>query len=376
MRIHWNSTLVVLGVACIGCGTPDVAPPEVQPVGAGMPMLERRPFQVAESDLPEGRFMSFDVASGGRVVYAASNEDSPKFRVLDSTGIRLAAFGRSGEGPGETRNVVRVEVRNDTIRVHETARFMLVETGMDGRFLQERRVPGYGIALAWFRDSIDHWDSHASPGAPMLAQTVYRSSLGGQVGRRLIGPEDSVLAAAAAKHGINAVLAIPYASNGDQFWIADPWTYSVRKFDAEGALLRAFSPDVPPATMGPRMLAIARDQISRRPKFTRGPKGQAIPLPDESGRLDTLDREQIKHFSRNPLHLDSHGRLWVIGLVRDSTSVDVFADTTWLGRAMLPCYASGYGTRVALGPGWLLLECEVDDGDWPTELQLYRVIEQ
>ena len=90
MRIHWNSTLAILGVACIGCGTPDVAPPEVQPVGAGMPMLERRPFQVAESDLPEGRFMSFDVATGGRVVYAASNDDSPKFRVLDSTGMRLA----------------------------------------------------------------------------------------------------------------------------------------------------------------------------------------------------------------------------------------------------------------------------------------------
>ena len=114
-----------------------------------------------------------------------------------------------------------------------------------------------------------------------------------------------------------------------------------------------------------------------RNSFMRGPNVERIALPDDRGRLDTLERESIRHFTRNPLHVDEFGRLWVVGVSRDSTSVDLFADTTFVGRAMLPCYASGVGIRVAFGRGgWMVLECEVEDGDWPTELQLCRIVEK
>jgi hypothetical protein len=376
MRIHRNIRFVLIAIACGGCESPPAVAPDLPAAGSGMPTIERRPFALAEADLPEERFITFDVGGDGRVVFSVHEDEAPKFRVVDSTGRRLEAFGRSGEGPGETRMVVRIDVRGDTVRLFETGRFMLVELNSSGRFLRERRVPTHGIALEWSADSVDHWNPYPVEGESDKAQVVYRSALGGTIGRRLVGPEDSILAAAALKRGNNAVLSIPYTSDRDRLWIADPWTYQIRLFNADGTQNVTFRPDIPAARMGPRQLRTVREQLARQPKFMRGPNGERITLPDESGRLDTLEREAIRHFSRNALHVDTHGRLWVIGLLRDSTSVDVFADTTWLGRAMLPCYASPYGTRAALGPGWLLLECEVDDSDWPTELQLYRVIEQ
>jgi hypothetical protein len=185
-----------------------------------------------------------------------------------------------------------------------------------------------------------------------------------------------VLDSASAARGSGAVLSMPYVGALDGFWIGEGWNFTLRRYHADGSALRTIHHNLPPNAMGPRQVRLTRELIERMPRFNRGPSGERLPLADQRGRLDTLERERIPHFTRNPLHLDEHGRLWVIGLSRDSTSVDIFADTTWLGRAMLPCFASRVGTRAALGPGWLLLECELDDSDWPTELQLYRVIEQ
>jgi hypothetical protein len=370
--------LPLFAIASVACSQPAVpVVADAQPPGSGMPLLERRSIVLAEADLPDNRFQSFDVNALGSVVYVASHVSEPKFRLVDSTGRRLAAFGRNGAGPGETQMPIGLWFRGDTIRTIESGRGMLIELDSEGRSIRDRRLPPGGVAIAWVgADSLDHWDPFFPDMAPE-SRAIFRRAVGDpEQRRRLVGTEDSVFAAAAATRGTSPPLSIPYAATEDRFWVGDGWDFRIRAYSADGTTRYTINHAIPANTMGPRQLQRTREMIDRMPRFDRGPNGQRIPLPDLRGRLDTLERERVPHFSRGALHVDNHGRLWVIGLSNDSTSVDVFADTTWLGRVMLPCFAARTGTRAALGPGWLVFECEIDGGDWPSELQLYRIVER
>lgn len=361
-------------VACVGDGAQPVplAPPAA---GEGMPLLERRGLRLVEEDVPENRFSMFAVGGDGRVVYLASHSEAPLMRVVDSTGRRLAAFGRSGEGPGEWRLPIFIGVEGDTLRALDTGRAKLIETRLDGTLVRERPALIGDIPLAWHADSVDHWQPPLPP-YRNIDPVVIRSLIGERPGRTLLTAGDSVFAAAIVKRGENPPLSFPFAATANRFWVADPWEYRVRTYASDGRPLQTFVANVPAARRGPRSLARVRDQLERRPKYTRGPNNEAVPLPDASARLDTLERERIPHFGRAALHVDAHDRLWVIGRSMDSTTVDLFRDSTHVGRVMLPCLLTGVGTIASMAPGWLAVECDIEGSDWPTELQLYRIIER
>ncbi len=343
-----------------------------------MPRLERRDLGIAEEDRPENRYFAFDVNARGEVLYRTGEEATPMFRIADSLGHRLREFGRSGEGPGEVRQALQLRFEGDTIVVFASEPRKLAFFDQTGRPLGDVVLaPSVesGLPLAWVRDSFDAW--MGIPGDPASAsRTAHRFALAGDGGgRRLVGREDSIVASTLSPRIGNGPMIVPYTATNDRFWVGDPWEYRIRAFSVDGTPLYTIQPSVPPARLGPKQVAFVRASIERQPRYMHGPNGEALALPDRRGRLDTLDREVIPHFGRFPLHVDHHGRLWVIGSSRDSITVDVFRDSTWLGRQSLPCVTRAAGTNAALGPGWLLLECEVDEGDWPTELQLYRVIE-
>ncbi len=371
-------TAAVLLLGALACA-PDAPLPPAAPavIGSGMPTFERRPLTIAEEDLPEGRYFMFDVVSDGSIIYQASRDKGPMLRRVDSTGKRITSFGRDGEGPGEIRSLVGLEVRGDTLQLYESGRFALIELTTAGKLLRERRNLNFDINMAWLPDSVDHWEPIPFPGK--AGRRLIRSAIGTTDGRTLFDTTNTVFAAAIAKHPgeQNISMSFPYAATPDRIWLADPWNYRITTFANDGRQLSGFVHDIPPNGRGPRALAETRERIMKSPRFTRGPNGKRYELPDERGRLDTLEREQIRHFTRNPLHLDEFGRLWVVGVSHDSTSVDLFQDTTFVGRVMLPCYASGVGLRVAFArSSWMVLECEVEGGDWPTELQLYRIVER
>lgn len=373
MRQRWIGPALALGgLLVIGCGTPDVAPPEVQPAGSGMPRIERRPFVVAEQDRPDRYYIVFDVTASGQVVFWDQVRESGNIAVLDSTGQMVRRFGRTGEGPGETREVWHLNIQGDTLRIYGMG---LIKRSLDGRLFSDERFFSPDLALSWLKDSVDQWEPDWRRNEQYDSVAIRRAIHGQPGGRRLVGMEDSVFANAVLSAPLTP-MGLPYVSTQDKFWVGNGWTYLLRAYDADGKPLYTMQPDLLPNGRGPREMRILREQLLNRPKFVRGPNGEAVPVASAAPRLDTLDREVPPHFSRNPFHIDEFGRLWVVGLARDSTSVDVWADSVFLGRTMLPCFAARPGTRAALGPGWLLLECEVDDSDWPTELQLYRVIER
>ncbi|MDX2263322.1 MAG: hypothetical protein SFU84_16640 [Gemmatimonadales bacterium] len=375
LRCYPAAALLLLGA--MACGTDAPAPPAAPGVvGSGMPTFERRPLAIAEEDLPEERYMLFDVASDGSVFYQASMSKGPMLRRVDSTGRRLHAFGRDGEGPGELRGLAFQEIHGDTLQIFNSDRRALIDMTLDGKLLRERRVAGYDIALVWHRDSVDHWDPTPRPGK---SPRVVRSAIGESEGRVLFDSTSPAFTTAITKRTGQATspTQFSYTATADRMWVADPWEYRISTFNSDGTPITSFVHAIAPNRFGPRALAETRARILKTPRFMRGPNGERIALPDDRGRLDTLERESIRHFTRNALHVDEFGRLWVVGVSRDSTSVDLFSDTTFVGRVMLPCYASGVGIRVAFGRnGWMVLECEVEGGDWPTELQLYRIIER
>lgn len=363
------------------CGAPAEEAPPPAPIRQpppGMPTLVRRPFALADADLPENRFMVFAVGSDGILAYTIGFEAEPKFRVVDSTGKRLAAFGRNGEGPGETELVSLLERRGDTLRVFEGNSGQLIDFRLDGSLIRSRRVTDFDIPLAWHADSVDHWNPLPLPSGSKVDHVVLRTAIGETGGRPLLREsEDEIFTAAILKRSNNAVLSFPFTASDDRYWVADPWDYRIRAYSSAGQRLFDINLDIPPNARGPRGNAMAREQIARSPKSMRGPNGQRITLPDESARLDTLDRERIRHFGRSPLHVDGYGRLWVVGYSRDSAAVDLFQDSVHVGRVMLPCFPTGYATMVSFAKtGWMAIECEIDDSDWPTEMQLYRIVEQ
>jgi hypothetical protein len=149
--------------------------------------------------------------------------------------------------------------------------------------------------------------------------------------------------------------------------------YRIAVYNAQGKLQFQFGRTVEPAHRGPRALALAVDAYREASLITSRGSLQTLP-PRAQARLDTMAREVIPHFSRHGLHLDSTGRIWVVGTVGDSTFVDVFSDSVFLGRRVLPCFMPGRG--IALTGQWLLLRCEsyLDDTQ-PPSLQLYEIRE-
>jgi hypothetical protein len=344
-----------------------------------MPRLERRVLAIAEGDRPENRYFAFDVNARGEVLYLTGEEANPMFRIVDSLGHGLREFGRPGEGPGEVRRALQLRFEGDTIVVFASEPRKLAFFDQAGRPLGDVVLaPSVesGLPLAWVRDSFDAWRRTDLGELNSADRVAYRYARQGGEGRRLVGREDSIVASTLLPEIGNSPMIVPYTATDDRFWVGDGWGYRIRAFSVDGTPLFTIQHSLPPARMGPKQIAFVRASIERQPRYMHGPNGEAIALPDRHGRLDTLGREVIPHFGRFPLHADHHGRLWVIGSSRDSITVDVFRDSTWMGRQSLPCVTRAAGTNAALGPGWLLLECEVDEGDWPTELQLYRVIEQ
>lgn len=66
----------------------------------------------------------------------------------------------------------------------------------------------------------------------------------------------------------------------------------------------------------------------------------------------------------------------MVGTANDSTTIDVFADTVFLGRLAVPCLLSAVGFPVSVSDGWVLLQCRLpESAEQSWELQLYRVLE-
>lgn len=84
-------------------------------------------------------------------------------------------------------------------------------------------------------------------------------------------------------------------------------------------------------------------------------------------------QERLPHFGYTGLGFDGEHRLWVIGKIHDSTFVDTFADSNFLGRRMIDCIL---GRASAVRGQWLALTCLNDDDiERPVVIRLFRIVD-
>ncbi len=352
---------------CVGCreGAPVHTPTEAPGPPSGMPVFERRTLSISDADLAEDGYWPLGVSDEGRIVYVASKAEAPMFRVLDSTGRKLDAFGRLGDGPGEFRSPLGLQVRGDSIQIFDDGRMTHLRYSWEGRPLGEVRSLILDIPLAWLADSLDHW---VPPGMTRTERSVLRrTQIGDSAGRTLIAENDSGFQQILrATPGGRRLMRLSYAVGPSQIYLADAFNYQIYRYDSTGRLLTRFGRPLGPHHRGPKEISKLRRMITGRGN------------PPASGRawLDTLDRDVTEHFNPSGFQLDKVGRLWIVGLANDSTTIDVFSDTTFLGRAVVPCFLVQGGSPVAISTHWLLLECELhDSADLTSELQLYRIVQ-
>ena len=348
---------------------PKPAPPPPRPVGKQLPVLTRWPVVLIDELAPEA-VRHLAVSEDGSFAYPPGfRSEEPFVRWIDTSGRSVAEIGRKGHGPGELVGVDYLQFGSGQLYVVDYEQARVVRFDATGRPERTEAIWPAGRVLRLQGDSIDFFVP-----AGRDAGSIVRARLGDRSGgRTLLAARDTFLQAVLRRRGEYAREGPPYAANGRQIVIADPLSYELVYYTADGQRGPATSRRIPYRRHTERELAHQRSALERltRGGF-RGPGGQRLTLPSAKQRLDTLENEVLPHFGRRGLQFDAGGRLWVIGEANDSTFVDVFADTSFLGRQTLPC--TGFRRALSMKGGWLGLICDTpESADGLPEVQLYRV---
>ncbi len=84
--------------------------------------------------------------------------------------------------------------------------------------------------------------------------------------------------------------------------------------------------------------------------------------------------QHLPHFEVLGLWFDVRHRLWVIGNANDSTFLDVFRDSVFLGRRSIACRRS-WDQRPTLQGRWIAMTCDGETSEQPSVVRLFRIVE-
>ncbi len=315
------------------------------------------------------------VSSKGVVGVLGSIDSARRFQLtlVDPSAGGLQFTGRTGAGPGELSNTWVIMSSDDGFDVYDMQLGAVVRYSDDGRLRGEFRLPrtdGYVLAVAG--DSADvmsmRWDSQADS-APL----VTRYPLHGGTGRVLLWTTDSFVNRVMSKSGRSgtAGLVLPYARTEGAIVVVDPLEYVIHVYDETGRLKHQIRRDVEPRRRDGESLKRLQQEMREAIREAGGRAGRGW---QTAARLDTLEREVLPQVLWPGIGFDRKGRLVVIGMVGDSTFVDFFSDSRFLGRRVLACRDPG--RRVGVNGDWLTALCERPESiASPFQLQLYHLVE-
>lgn len=170
--------------------------------------------------------------------------DETRLRLFGPDGSARAVLGKRGRGPGEVGGFSFVCVtRGDTVVAYDYQLRRISVTGPGGDSLAQFSANGIGAMAA---------EACFSDGTFMLRRLddAPGGALGGIVSR--VNTLGEPVAELGSFPQLTPVLRITTAATGDHFWVADPRTRDIRRFDASGQAnltlrlretLRALTPD-------------------------------------------------------------------------------------------------------------------------------------
>lgn len=378
--------LLLLPVAwMLAFGGCRAVPPELPPesaVSPALPSLQEVQLTLATEDLSI-RPHNLAVTALGTVSIWVRNEEPGQILTLDSSGVRLANWGRLGQGPGEVRStdlllsgdsvVVLAGISGEPVRVFTPT----------GTLIAQKARPPVGLPAAIASGRMVWWTArHFGRGPRDPSATVERDGpvlnwcVVGDCADEILGRDDSIVRIVNANAPPREVGLWPaLASRGDVIVVGDGYGYRLWKIDLHhpDAVVQ-FGRGLPPRMATDSQISAAESRWARLERGVPGPDGRLI--------RENFDRERefirtvpYPHFQYLGLGFDGHGRLWVIG--RDSTAsmfLDVFADTTFLGRVDINCNRSSYAAAVR--GRWFAAICvNESEGDERFRVRLFRIVE-
>jgi hypothetical protein len=373
MRIKYSGFLVFMALVfgCHGETPKSSAPADLGTASPGMPQLKRLLLALPPELLPAFARAPIAVSDAGKVVFAiGASHAEMLLTAIDSTGRLISQFARRGAGPNEMRSVGFVAFVGDTLMAidNEQARLIAFDERLHPISMRSIRF-GSRVLSAGGRGVIAFLPREA--GGPRLELT----SLGGEAASEpLLAGADTVIARLISSRGQFGRDGPPFGVVRDRLILGDPMDYELVFYGASGDEFARLSRSMPNRTRTPAELGRDSARLRSALRF-RGPDGRITEIAGVRERLDGLSSEVLPHFDSHGIKTDRRGRIWVIGNLRDSTFIDVWRDTTLLGRHMVNC--ADPGSSVSPNGSYLALICRTEDENAAAnvELQLYKVEE-
>lgn len=370
----WVITSQIIAGLTAACGNePAASPPSTEAdasVDRQMPLIRQVSLQIDPEIAPEQLNRPIAVSSGGHIAFVRSSRSQDhQVTIVDSLGRLTGRLGRSGQGPGELSGSLWLKFADTILAAVDLDQARLSRYHVDGTFLGTRQIK-FGVRpLEVSADSFDYLDRVNGEAAE-----IRRAAIVSKQDRILVPATDTFLPKVTAGNRAAGLDVPPYGAHGAVVALADPISYVIQYFSSEGKPVGSVRREIEARHRTPAEIARDAEAIESRQRTFRTPDGRRMPMPGTQARIDSLPLQTLPHFSRNGVGFDARRRLWVIGEANDSTFADVFADTAFLGRQMLPC--SDHRRSVALNGRWLVLLCAArDTSDVEAEIQLYRIDE-
>ncbi|MEO5800566.1 MAG: hypothetical protein ABIZ70_15110 [Gemmatimonadales bacterium] len=352
------SPRVLLGVLLLlaGCGS-DRAPAvaAVTPAVA-MPTLVALPTSNEIAASPHSPTSPLRIGEHGDVLLADLSLDTKLLRTIDTLGRVRWQAGRGGEGPGEARLALPLEVTDSSILAFDLATHRLTEWDSAGKLLRTT-LPLPRIPLARTRDN--EWLGW-EPDQPRYGVVVVDAD--GHTREVLDRAEPQYVEMFPAVSDPRMIVPPALGSWRGGIVVANGKTYQLAFYDWNGVLQRIISRALPPNHLSPRQVDAELGGLAGRP----GQRTENQEL--RRSQLAAQVRPWFTHVT--PLGLDDAGRIWVVGQQGDTTFADVFSATQFLGRIVLPCV--GFQGRWAMRGEWLALVCAPDDSAAPGDAVVKR----
>jgi hypothetical protein len=279
--------------------------------------------------------------SNGNVVVI----DGQRAHFYDAKGKRLKTVGRQGSGPGEFRQATDVcVVRGDTVLIGQGRGLVNRFTG-SGELVDAVPPPagGYLEGQMCFDDGTfatlnRQRDYDPTQGTPYR---VLRSSFSGKT--------NTVVDVTMPRFDMLISQEVGLAARGNRFYVAQPTTFDIAGYNADGKLELIIRTSDPLVEITPS----EREQM--RPGAYRA---GSTPAQIEAARKDAIAKSTTKYWpTLGHMMIDASGRLWVEerNTHQDPTKPETWAafDSTGklLGRLVIPGAPSREENRIVMGFG-------------------------